>query len=120
MTRTIKTDEAYAAIAYRKTIIHDLITYLHRQYVGVDSDPKCKLICEDVFQIDSIVPVEEVIRVIEDLTEEDARLKLELDKFEFTRKDNDKPKERPKEQPKGAPAIRKTKVRKAKKENPLN
>ena len=87
MTRTIKTNEAYAAIAYRRTILRDVITHLRRQYVGVDGEPKAQLICEEVFQVDSIVPQEEVNRVVEELVDQEAELQLELSKFEFARKD---------------------------------
>lgn len=90
MTRTIKTNEAYAAIAYRRTILRDVITHLRRQYIGVDGEPKAQLICEEVFQVDSIVPQEEVNRVVEELVDQDAELQLELSKFEFTRKDERK------------------------------
>ena len=87
MTRTIRTNEAYAAIAYRRTILRDVITYLRRQYIGADGEPKAKLVCEEVFQVDSIVPPEEVGRVVEELIDEEAGLQLELGRFEFTRKD---------------------------------
>jgi hypothetical protein len=87
MTNTIKTNPAYAAIAYRRTIVREMITHLRRQYVGMDGEPKAQLICEEVFQVDAVVPPEEVNRVVEELVDEEAELNLELSRFEFTRKD---------------------------------
>lgn len=102
MTRTIKTNEAYAAIAYKRTILREMITHLRRQYLGVDGEPKAQLICEEVFQVDSIVPQEEVNRVVEELVDEEAELQLQLGKFEFVRKDEHKARQGQEPSPKKA------------------
>lgn len=99
MTRTIKTNPAYAALAYEKTIVHDVIIYLKRNYIGIDGDPKNTLICEDVMQVDSVVPPEEVARYVEGLIDHEAHIELELGKFEFTRRD-DEEEEQPAQRPK--------------------
>ena len=85
----VRTNPAYAALAYRRTIIHQTITYLKREYVGVDEDPKQKLICEEVLAAEAEVPVEEVATYLQELEREKHELTLELGKFEFTRRDND-------------------------------
>jgi len=87
--KTIKTNEAYASLAYRRTIIHGVMTYLRRQFLGLDGEPKEKMTCEEVFQVDSMVPPEEVGYYIEELEEVEASLKLEMSKFEFTRRGKD-------------------------------
>jgi hypothetical protein len=89
---TVKTNPAYAALAYRRTIIHNTIIYLKREFVGLDSDPQRKMICEDVLHADSEVPAEEVLQFVEELEREHHAITLELGKFEFTRKNDDDPK----------------------------
>lgn len=84
-----RTNPAYAALAWRRTIIHQTITYLKREYVGVDEDPKQKMICEEVLAADSVVPIEEVANYLQELEREKHELTLELGKFEFTRRNND-------------------------------
>lgn len=85
---TIRTNPVYAALAYRRTIIHNLITFLKREYVGIDSDPPKKLICEEVLAVDSDTPVEEIVQYMEELEREHHELTIELSKFEFTKKGN--------------------------------
>jgi hypothetical protein len=89
MTKTHKTNPQYAAIAYRRTLLHNVITYLKRNYVGLDSDPKDQLICEEVFHVDRVVPPEEIDEFIEELENEEESLRLELGRFEFTRKSDE-------------------------------
>jgi len=88
MSKLIKTNPAYAALAYRKTVLSHLVTHLKRDYVGLDTDPKSTLLCEEVFQVDAQVPVEEVGYVIEDLVDEISEIQLDLDKFEFTKREH--------------------------------
>jgi hypothetical protein len=92
----IRTNPAYASLAYRRTIIHQTITYLKREYVGVDEDPKQKLICEEVLAADAEVPIEEVATYLQELEREKHELTLELGKFEFTRRDDESTKQRAK------------------------
>lgn len=86
-SRTIKTNPAYAALAYRKAIIHTLIYKLKRDCIGDSSNPpKEKLVSEDVFPVDGEVPVEEVALFVEELVDQKEAIELEMAKFEFTRK----------------------------------
>lgn len=82
----LRTNPAYASLAYRRTIVHQTITYLKREYVGLDEDPKQTLLCEEVLAADAQVPVEEVAQYLGELEQEKHRLTLELGKFEFTRR----------------------------------
>lgn len=87
MTKTIKTNPQYAALAYRRTILHDVIMYLKRRYVGLDDDPKDQLICEEVFHMDRVTPPDEIDSYVLELEAEEEQLRLELNKYEFSRKD---------------------------------
>lgn len=89
MSNTIKTNPQYAALAYRRTILHDVIMYLKRRYVGLDDDPKDQLICEEVFHMDRVIPPDEVDSYVLELEAEEEQLRLELNKYEFSRKDNE-------------------------------
>ena len=91
--KTIRTNPAYAALAYRRTIIHNAIIMLKREFVGMDSDPNKKMLCEDVLAVDSEVPAEEIAQYVEELEQEHHSLTLELGKFEFTRKNQNEPKQ---------------------------
>lgn len=82
-----KTNEAYASLAYRKSIVQHLTAYVKRSFIGLDGEPKETLICEDVFQVDSEVPPEEFVSYMEELYQEEAELDLEMRKFEFARKE---------------------------------
>jgi hypothetical protein len=89
MMATVKTNPAYAALAYRRTIIHSMIIFLKRDFVGLDAEPSKKLICEEVLAADSEVPVEEIAQYLEELEREHHNLTFELGKFEFTKKSQD-------------------------------
>ena len=91
--KTTRTNPAYAALAYRRTIIHNAIILLKREFIGVDSDPNKKMLCEEVLTVDSEVPVEEVAQYVEELEQEHHSLTLELGKFEFTRKNQNESKQ---------------------------
>lgn len=83
-----RTNPAYKAIVYRRTIIHSVIISLKRDYLGVDSDPEKKMICEEVFSADSEIPTEEILGFVEELEREHHGLTLEMNKFEFTKKND--------------------------------
>lgn len=85
----LKTNPAYAALAYRRTIVKELITLLRRDFVGLDTDPGKRMICEEVMSADSEVPVEEIADYVDELEQVHHELTLELRKFEFTKKNND-------------------------------
>jgi hypothetical protein len=87
MTKLIQTNPAYAALAYRRTVLKHVVTSLRRDHIGLDTEPKEVLICEDVFQVDAHVPIEEVGYVVEDLVEEIEELSLEMSKFEFSKRE---------------------------------
>lgn len=86
MMAMVRTNPAYAELAYRRTIIYQTIVLLKRDFVGLDSDPQKKMICEEVLNADSEVPVENIIQFVEELEREHHDLTLELNKFEFTKK----------------------------------
>lgn len=82
----LKTNPAYAHLAYRKAITRRLSVYLHRSFLGDElGDPQEIIMSDEVFPIDQQVPVEEVQRYIEGLNEQVAELDLELGKFSLTR-----------------------------------
>jgi hypothetical protein len=84
----MRTNPAYAYLAYRRAIIQQQIHYLQSQYTSVDgTEPKDRMICEEVFQSDAEVPEREIIQFIEELQEKDAHLGLEMNKFEFTKRE---------------------------------
>ena len=90
MTRTIKTNSAYAALAYRKTVIHHLVYHLQRNCLPSEGlDAKETLVSEDVFSIDAEVPPEEIESFLEELIDQEEDIKLEMAKFEFTRKNHE-------------------------------
>lgn len=88
----VRTNPAYAALAYRRTIIHNAIILLKREFIGIDAEPNKRMICEDVLHADSEVPAEEIVQYVEELEAEQHSLTLELNKFEFTRKGGNDPK----------------------------
>lgn len=94
--RAVRTNPAYAELAYKRTIIHQTIVYLRREFVGLDEEPKQEMICEDVLASDAVVPIESIAQFVEDLEEEEHNLTLELNKFQFTRQDNAKATQNPK------------------------
>lgn len=82
----LKTNPAYAHLAYRKAITKSLAIHLHRTFLGDElGEPQGVIISEDVFSVDQQVPVEEVQRFIEELNDNVAKLDVELSKFSLTR-----------------------------------
>ena len=91
MTKTIRTNPAYAHLAYRKAILQHTINYLMDDYVGRDGEsPKGTIFCDEVFKEDSEIPSEDIYEIVEDLRIEVANVELELSMFEFTRRGDDK------------------------------
>jgi hypothetical protein len=86
MSRPVKTNPAYASLAYRKSIIQWVSSNLKNRLLGVTGEPTERLMCEDVLPVDAEVPAEELYDYIRGLAEEEAQLDLEMNKFEFTRK----------------------------------
>jgi len=85
--RTIKTNPAYANLAYRKAIIHNIIYRLKRDCVGDSAlPPKDTIVAEDVYAVDAEVPIEEIALFIEELVDQKEALELEMAKFEFVKK----------------------------------
>lgn len=90
MARPTRTNPAYAYLAYRRTVLKNTISWLTSEYVGLDGiSPRSTLICEEVFRDDSEIPPEEILSFVEELQEEEARVQLELNKFDFVRKEDD-------------------------------
>lgn len=84
MTKPLRTNPAYAHLAYRKTIVTREIVFLRRTYLGDElTSPREVLVCEEVFPQDQQVPQEEIQHRIETLTEEAAQLDVELRKFQL-------------------------------------
>lgn len=84
MSKPLRTNPAYAHLAYRKTIVNREIVFLRRTYLGDElTSPREVLVCEEVFPQDQQVPQEEVQHRIETLTEEAAKLDVELRKFQL-------------------------------------
>ncbi len=73
MTTPTKTNPAYAALAYRRTMLNDVIFYVKRRFIGVDGDPQAKLVCEDVFFSDAHVPVSEIETAYREILEQRDR-----------------------------------------------
>ena len=85
----MKTNPAYAHLAYRRSIITSVIEHMRSNYLALaDDNPPQTLFCDGVFQEDATVPPEEIVSVIEELEQESEALRLQLNKFEFIEKKN--------------------------------
>jgi hypothetical protein len=84
----MKTNPAYAHLAYRKAILTETIALLRRKYTPDHTDdvPK-RLLCEEVMHCDAEVPQEEINEFLGELEAGRAEIDLEMKKFEFVRKD---------------------------------
>jgi hypothetical protein len=83
----MRTNEAYAVLAYRKSVIQYISAQLRRKFIAAaGSEPQETLTCEDVFPADAQVPQEEIVEYVMELEREEADLDLEMSKFEFARK----------------------------------
>lgn len=84
MSNPLRTNPAFAHLAYEKTIIARTKVFLRRAFLGDElSSPKEILICEEVFPIDSHIPQEAIQHYIEKLTDEEAELDRQLRQFEL-------------------------------------
>lgn len=84
MANTNRTNPAYAYLAYRRAIINHVTHLLVTDYVApVDGEANESIFSDDVFKSDSQVPISEIKLYLEELQAEDARLQLEMNKFEF-------------------------------------
>lgn len=93
MTRTRKTNPAYAHLAYRRSILRAAVALLQQKYTPINGEDPERIICEEVFQADAEVPEEEINQFVEELQEKEAFLGLEMKRFEFVRQDNGKEQE---------------------------
>ena len=84
----MKTNEAYAHLAYRRAILRHTINFLMTDAIGGSGiPPKNTIICEDVFFDDREVSPEVVLSFVEELQQEEADIRLEISKFKFRRED---------------------------------
>jgi hypothetical protein len=59
----LKTNPAYAHLAYRKAITKRLAVYLHRSFLGDElGEPLEIIVSDEVFPVDQLVAVGEVVR----------------------------------------------------------
>lgn len=87
---TIRTNPAYAHLAYRKAIIGRVVQFLSDEFLARSSDEaKDVLLCEDVFREDSEIPEETIEEYIEELQMKEQALQFELAKFEFVKRGDD-------------------------------
>jgi hypothetical protein len=100
MSKPTKTNPAYASLAYRKAILQWVSSSIRNRLLGVTGDPPEALLCDDVFPVDAEVPADELVEYIGELNEEEARLGLEMNKFEFTRRSDAKPEQSQRQQQK--------------------
>lgn len=89
MNKPLRTNPAYAALAYEKTITRFLAVSLRRKFLGDElTGPKETLICEEVFPVDAKIPPEAIQQYIEQLNDREAQLDVQLRKFELTTRES--------------------------------
>lgn len=85
----MRTNPAYAALAYQKAVLKYTINFLMENVVAAHGgDPREVIVCEDVFREDSEVPIDNVLSFIENLQEQQADIQLQINKFEFRQRDD--------------------------------
>ena len=85
----MRTDPAYAQLAYRRAVVKYLHNHVLTVLVGADGlPPQDQIISEDVFREDSEVPQEVLMSYAEELQVEEAELDLELKKYQLVRSGN--------------------------------
>lgn len=105
--RPTRTNPAYAALAYRKAVIAEVIERLNGEYTSAMGDnPSRVIISDDVIREDSEVPEKDIGAFVEELQQEQESLRLQLLKFDFVRRDEQATKEVRKQQPKAAASPR--------------
>lgn len=86
--RPTRTNPAYAALAYKKAILGEVIARLSGEYTAAMGDqPSRVIVSDDIVREDSEVPEEEIGAFIEQLQQEEESLRLQLLKFDFVRRD---------------------------------
>lgn len=81
---------AYAELAYRKAIVGEMIQLLRDKYTPAYGDePEKTIVCEDVFRDESDVPQSAIEDYIGELTQQEANLELELNRFEFVKREGE-------------------------------
>ncbi len=106
----MRTNPAYAALAYRKAILGEVIARLTVDYTAaMGNNPSRVIVCEEVLREDSDVPPGEIGSYLEELQQQEESLRLELLKFDFVRRDEQKAKQvRKPQQPKAATSKRRS------------
>lgn len=105
--RPTRTNPAYAALAYRKAVIAEVIERLNGEYTSAMGDnPSRVIISDDVIREDSEVPEKDIGAFVEELQQEQESLRLQLLKFDFVRRDEQATEEVRKQQPKAAAVSR--------------
>ncbi len=85
---TMRTNPVYRELAHQKAIVAELIDVLRTKYTPAFGDePDQKIVCEDVFRDDSEVPQDSIEDFIGVLSKQEADLDLELNKFEFVKRE---------------------------------
>lgn len=83
-----KTNPVYAHLAYRRSVVVQLMDELRENYLALSSEsPKKEILCGDVYQEDAIVPSDEIQLVLNELEEEAQGLEFQMRKFTFTQEE---------------------------------
>jgi hypothetical protein len=82
-----KTNPEYAQLAYRRTILVDVIKQIQRAYLPNDAmpEPQRKLLCDAVFGSDAEVPAEAFQAFLAELHTQAETISVEMTDFNFTR-----------------------------------
>jgi hypothetical protein len=84
MSQTTRTNPVYAHLAYRRAILQHVTALLLRDYTAPSgSEPNKEIYSDEVYRVDAQVPMGDIGKYIEELQAEDAKLLLEMNKFEF-------------------------------------
>lgn len=85
----MRTNPAYAALAYRKAILDHAINYYLTNCTGANGvPPQSEIVCNDVFAEDRVLPQDVVMEFVEDLQREAQDIQTQMGQFQF-RRDND-------------------------------
>lgn len=83
MSRTIKSNPDYTRLAYKKTVLQDIVCYLTTNFTAAYGDAPKKLRCEEVFGDEAEVPESFISEFIADWNRNLHRLEDELTTFDF-------------------------------------
>lgn len=87
MNTPSRTNPAYAYLAYRRAIVGQVVALLKKDYTSAFGGPPDNVIVsEDVFRDEAEVPEAEIHRFINELQQTEESLRLELLKFEFVKR----------------------------------